>query len=369
MYPISDTFRKALTHSHSIVVRADAYYNGALTVAGLPIADGSVTVDRGSKTRRSLSLTIADPKLLPWNPTDPLAVYGQQLVVSRGIRFPNGATEMIPLGTFRINEPSGDTLMGPVTVTGTSLECAIIDDTFSAPTSTRGLGNCVDAITYLIQQTLPTAAVVNQTSDNRNPACAVATWDAGADRWDAVTQIAKAMKAEIYVDALSRFVIRDIPNVLSASVVWDIAEGEGGTLMSSARQMSRTAVYNAVVASGENTASGSAPVSATAKDTDPTSPTRWGGPFGKVTKRISSALWTTTTICQAAADAALFDAIAPNVQTSIASIPNPALEGGDVIRIAYASRRELFLAQSLTVPLTAEGSFSLTLRGGKEDTT
>jgi hypothetical protein len=369
MYPISTTFRQALTASHTISVQADAYYNGALTVANLPIADGSVTVDRGSKTRRSLSLTIADPKLLPWNATDPLAVYGQQIVVSRGIRYPNGAKEMVPLGTFRIDEPSGDVLTGPVTITGKSMECAIIDDAFSVPTSTRGLGNCVDAITYLIQQTLPTAAVVNETSDNRNPACAIVTWDAGADRWDSVTQIAKAMKAEIYVDALNRFVIRDIPNVLSSSVVWDIAEGEGGTLMSSARQMSRTAVFNAVVASGENTASGTAPVSATAKDTAPTSPTRWGGPFGKVTKRISSALWTTVPICQAAADAALFDAIAPNVQTSISAIPNPALEGGDVIRVAHAGRLELFLVQSLSVPLTAEGSFSITLRGGKGDAT
>lgn len=367
MYPISNRFRQALAQSHTMVARVDAHYDGAVTLADVPISAGSVTVDRGSKVRRSLSLTVADPSLLPWDATDPLAVYGQQLVVSRGIRFTDGSTEMIPLGTFRINEPSGDTLYGPVTLSGQSMECAIADDVFDVPTSTKGVGTCVAAIEVLIHQTLPSAVVVNLTSDGRNPPCAVVAWDAGGNRWDAVVQIATAMQAEIYVDALNRFVITDTPNVLSDAVVWDIAEGEGGTLMASSRTMSRTAVYNNVVASGENTSGNSVPVSAFARDTNPTSPTRWGGPFGKVTKHISSGLWTTTAACQAAANAALFDAIAPNIQASIDASPNPALEGGDVIRVAHTVHKELFLVQSLSIPLTADGDFSISLRGGKED--
>ncbi|WP_228973404.1 DUF5047 domain-containing protein [Streptomyces sp. DH12] len=369
MYPFTAAFGQALTQSHTMVSRVDAHYAGAVTMTDLPIADGSVIVDRGSKARRTLSLTVADPSLLPWDAADPLAVYGQQLVVSRGIRFTSGAVEMIPLGTFRINEPSGDTLYGPVTISGQSMECAVIDDVFDVPTSTKGVGTCVAAIEWLIHQTLPGAVVVNLTAGARNPACAVVAWDAGANRWDAVVQVATAMQAEVYVDALGRFVITDMPNVLSSAAVWDIAEGEGGTLMASARTMSRTAVYNSVVASGENTSGNTPPVSAFARDTNPISPTRWGGPFGKVTKHISSGLWTTTAACQAAANAALFDAVAPNIQTSIDAAPNPALEGGDVIRVAHAGRKELFLVQSLTIPLTADGDFSISLRGGKEDLT
>lgn len=368
MYAISDSFRAALATSHTMVARVDAFYAGALTLADLPITDGSVTVDRGSKTRRTLSLTIADPSYLPWAATDPLAAYGQQLVVSRGIRFPNGVTEVVPLGTFRINEPSGDVHTGPVTITGTSMEAAIIDDKFQVPTTTRGYGGCVDAITALIRQTLPDAIITNLTAGARNPTCAVATWNADADRWDAVTQIATAMQAEIYVDAQNRFVITDFPDVVNGAVAWDIAEGAGGTLMAASRKMSRTAVCNAVVASGENSAAGSAPVSAVAKDNGPTSPTKWGGPFGKVTKTISSALWTSVGACQAAADYALFDAIAPNIQTSIDSLPNPALEGNDIVRVTAKGRKYKYLVQSLSVPLTAQGSFSINLRGGKEDT-
>jgi hypothetical protein len=350
-----------------MAARVDAYYAGQLVASGVPFSGGSVSVDRGSKTRRSLSLTVPDPKHLPWSESDLLAPYGQQLVVQRGIRYSNGAEEWVPLGTFRIDQASGDVHLGPVTVTGTTMESAIIDDKFQSPASTRGYGGCFDAIELLIRQTLPSAVIVNLTSGQRNPTCAVATWDAGADRWDAVTQIARAMSAEIYVDAQDRFVVTDLPDVINGSVAWDIAEGEGGTLISSGRSLPRTGVYNAVVASGENTASGAAPVSAVARDTDPNSPTRWGGPFGKVTKFISSALWISSSDCQAAASYELFDAIAPSVQTSIDSLPNPALEGNDIIRLTHAGRKERHLVQSLSVPLTADGDFSLTLRGGKED--
>jgi hypothetical protein len=248
------------------------------------------------------------------------------------------------------------------------MESALIDDKFQGPTSTRGYGGCIEAITFLIRQTLPDSVIVNLTAGERNPLCAVAVWDGGADRWDAVTQIATSMQAEIYVDAQNRFVITDLPDVVNGSVAWDIAEGEGGTLVSSARTMSRTAVYNAVVASGENTALGNIPVSAVAVDDDPSSPTRFGGPFGKVTKSISSALWTTTGACQAAANYALYDAVAPNIQASIASLPNPALEGNDIVRVTHVGRKQRFLVQSVTVPLTWDGSFSISLRGGKDET-
>ncbi len=367
MYPVSPTFLRTLATSHTMVARVDAYYAGQLVRASVPFSSGSVTVDRGSKTRRKLSLTVSDPALLPWGATDVLAPYGQQLVVSRGIRYTNGAEEWVPLGTYRIDNPSGDTHFGPVTVAGTTMESAIIDDKFQVPTTTRGMGGCVDAITTLIRQTLPDAVVTNLTSGNRNPAVAIATWDAGADRWDAVVQIALAMSATIYVDAQNRFVITDLPDVVNDPVAWDITDGEGGNLISSARSINRTGVCNAVVASGENTASGAAPVSAVARDTDPNSPTRWGGQFGKVTKFISSALWITQGDCQNAANFALFDAIAPNLETSLDVLPNPAIEGDDIVRLINAGRKERYLVQAATIPLTATEDFSITLRGGKED--
>ncbi|MFJ5103183.1 DUF5047 domain-containing protein [Streptomyces sp. NPDC088554] len=345
----------------------DAYYGGQRVAEDIPIQDGTVTLDRGSKVRRSISLTVPDVKYLPWNASDPLAVYGQTLVVSRGIVTGNSPPEMIPCGTFRIDEPSGDTHFGPVVLSGKSSEASLQDDRFMVPMTTRGYNTCVEAITYLIRLTLPSAIIANETVGSRNPTCAVVIWDAQTDRWDAVTRLATAMNAEIYVDALDRFVIRDLPAVSSEAVAWDIADGDGGTLMSSARTMSRTSVYNAVVATGESTAHYMAPVSAVAYDNAPASPTRWGGPYGKVPKFYTSGLLLTPGACQVAADGMLFDAIAPNVQTAIEASPNPAMEAGDCLRIVYGDRKELSIAQTVVIPLTAEGAASLTLRGGKEE--
>lgn len=227
MQSISSTFKAALTSSHRMAVQVDAYYDGELIYEGLPVVDGAVTLDRGSKARRSLSLTVGDLSLLPWNATDPLASYGQELVVRRGIAFASG-TEWVRLGTFRIDEPAGDVHMGPITLTGKSAEVAIQDDRFLEPTSSVGYPTCIDVITYLLHQTLPDAVIVNATSDNRDPLCLVATWNAQADRWDAVVQVARAMNAEIACDALNRFVITDAPNPLTSPVVWDIAEGRAG---------------------------------------------------------------------------------------------------------------------------------------------
>ncbi|MDX2575899.1 DUF5047 domain-containing protein [Streptomyces scabiei] len=367
MYAVTPKFLASLTTSHQMVVKVDAYFDGELTVPNLPITDGSVTVDRGSKVRRSLSLTVGDVAYLPWDATDPLAVYGQELRVQRGIRFPDGSEELVPLGQFRINEPSGDVHTGPVTLTGQSAESAVIDDIFMVPTSTRGYGSCVQAIEFLIRQTLPDAPIVNLTSDSRNPVCPVATWDVGGDRWDAVVQVATAMRAQIFVDAIGRFVLMDLPDPLTSPVVWDIAEGEGGTLVSASRQMSRTGVCNAVVVSAENSSSTAAPVSAVAYDDDPSSPTRWGGPFGRAPKSYTSPFVTTLGDAQAIANYMIADLTAPNIQTSIATIPNPALESGDCIRVSYAGRKELFIANSFSVPLTAEGDFPITLQGGKEE--
>ncbi|MFD8595377.1 DUF5047 domain-containing protein [Kitasatospora sp. NPDC059646] len=368
MYAVSPRFLAALATSHQIRVQVDAYYAGALVAADLPISGGSVAVDRGSKVRRKLSLTLPDPAYLPWSATDTLGPYGQTLVVSRGIQFPDGAVEMCPLGTFRVDEPSGDVDMGPVTVTGQSGEAVIQDDVFSVPTSTAGLGTCVAAITTLIQATVPTATVVNLTAGSRNPACPTVVWDAGADRWDAVLQLGTAMQADVYCDVLGRYVIADVPDISTAVPVWDVADGASGNLVSAARKVSRSGVYNAVQVTSENSSAGTV-FSATATDTNPTSPTRWGGPFGKVTRRYSSGLLTSNAACLAAATAMLRDAIAPNVETSLATLPNPALEAGDCIRATYAGgRKDLFIVQAFTVPLDVSGEFPLTLRGNKQDT-
>lgn len=367
-YPVSSRFAAALLTSHAPVIQADAYLGGTLVKSAIPIQDGAVTFDRGSKVRRTLQATIADPGLLPWSATDVLAPYGQQLVVRAGLAM-GGTTEWAPLGTFTIDQPTGDVDgLDSFTLTGSSSEFLIQEAPFTAATTTHGFTDCVAAITALIRAVLPAAVIDNLTSDGRSPALGTLTWDVGADRWDAVCQVAAAMSAEIGCDAQDRFVITDIPNP-AAATTWDWDVTYGGVLLDDKRSMTRQDVYTAVLVLGGNTSDGAAPVSYLATDTGTTSPTRYGGPLGTKTKVVTNSLCTTTAACQALAVASLPDATALNITASVDIIPNPALDTGVIVRLVHHGNgiTELAAVQSGSYPFDLATAATLTMRGAHTD--
>jgi hypothetical protein len=59
---------------------------------------------------------------------------------------------------------------------------------------------------------------------------------------------------------------------------------------------------------------------------------------------------------------------APNASGNFSSLPNPALECGDVIRVIHPDgTRELHQVQSFSVPLDIGGDFPITTIAAKED--
>ncbi|MFF0777100.1 DUF5047 domain-containing protein [Streptomyces sp. NPDC003720] len=327
--------------------------------------EGSVTVDRGNAVRRTCSVTVPDVSLLPMTPTDQLALYGARLRIRRGVIYGDGSVESVPLGLFRIDGISGDPAFGPVTINGSGLEAVIADDKFTTPYTTRGGANAITAITGLIQDSIPGATVVNQASD---ATIGTMTWDAQSDRWAAVQECATAIGAEVYADADGQFIVAELPDMLTAPVAWDIDAGAAGVLISANRSFSRDGMYNVVVASGENAEDNAAPVTATASDTDPTSPTYVSGPFGRVPKFYSSATLTSASLALNAAQKLLRDSIKPNATVSLTSLPNPCLEPGDVLRVTYEDgQRELQQVQSFTISLGLD-SITIETIGGKQDT-
>jgi hypothetical protein len=364
VYPVTARFLKAIADSHTPLFAAQVF----LTTGGvdtLPITGGSVTVDRGQQVRRTCSVTIADTALIPRTATDKLATYGAQLRVSRGVDYRDGSSELVSLGVFRIDGVDGDIDTGPVTISGKSLECVISDDKFTQPY--RASGMAVAAITALIQRSIPAASVITGATVV-DAAIGARTWDVQGDPWSAVAEIAAVIGAEVYADADGVFVIAVLPDPLSVPPVWTISAGEGGAYIAATRGMSADGVFNAVLASGENTEANIPPVSALVVDNDPTSPTYWSGPFGHRPTFYSSATLTTTSACTSAATLLLRAAVAPNASANISALPNPALEPGDVIRVVYPDNtRELHQVQSFPVPLDYSGDFTIATISSKED--
>lgn len=364
MYPVTARFLAAIAESHTpitevVLFRADG------KIETLPHTGGSVTVDRGSSTRRTCSVTITDTGLIPKTALDKLSIYGAQLRIRRGVAYSDGSTELVPLGLFRLDEVSGDVDDGPVTLAGKSLEAVVSDDKFTTPY--KATGTAVGAITALIQRSIPTATVIVGATV-ADAAIGPRTWDTQGDPWAAVTECAAVIGAEVYADPDGVFVIAVLPDILSVAPAWTIAAGEGGAYVSANRGMSADGVFNGVLASGENTESDVAPVSALVVDTDATSPTYWSGPFGHRPTFYSSATLTTVPACTNAATLQLRQAVAPNATADISALPNPALEPGDVIRAVYPDgSKELHQVASFPVPLDVGGDFTLQTISAKED--
>lgn len=362
MYAVSDRFLAAITESHVPITEVQLFRTDGI-VETLPHTGGTVTVDRGSQCRRTCSVTIDDVSLVPQSAADKLATYGARLRIARGVPFSDGTSELVPLGVFRLDEAGGDVDEGPVTLLGKSLECVIGDDKFTAPY--RASGTAVAAITALIERSIPDAEVTSTATD---AAIGPRTFDVEGDPWAAVTEIAAAIGAEVYADADGVFVIAELPDIQAVTPVWTISAGEGGAYISAARGMTSANVFNGFLARGENAETGIGPVSSLVVDDDPGSPTYWSGAFGHRPGFYSSAALITTGQCTAAATLKLRSSRAPNASADITSLPNPALEPGDVIRVVYPDgSAELHQVQSFPVDL-GTGPMPIATISAKEGT-
>lgn len=362
MYPVSDRFLARLAESHSPVTLVQLFLTDG-RVVDVPHTGGSVTVDMAQSVRRTCTVTCADPALIPRVPTDQLATYGAQLRISRGVDFGDGTRELVPLGVFRLDDVDGDVSDGPVSLQGKDRSVIVADDKFTAPY--RVTGTVVSAITELIRRSIPAADIVSEIADTP---IGTRIFDVEADPWAGVQEIAAAAGAECYANADGVFIIRTLPDLLTTDPVWSIEATEGGVYIRANRAMNADGVHNGVLARGENTSDNVAPVSALVVDNDPGSPTYWSGPFGRRPKFYSSSTLITTAGCQAAATLLLAKAKAPNASGDISSLPNPALEPGDVLRLMHEDgTRELHQAASFSVPLDLGGDFPISTISAKED--
>ncbi|RPK76608.1 hypothetical protein EES45_22885 [Streptomyces sp. ADI97-07] len=362
MYPVSARFLAALAQSHQVLTKVELFRTDA-TVSQVSHTGGSVVVDRGQALGRTCTVTSAQVSLIPTTPAEELSVYGARLRISRGIRFSDGTFEMVPLGMFRLDDAGGDPALGPVTLTGKSLECIISDDRFLTPY--RAVGTVVGAITALIARSITSPTIISLITDIP---IGPRTWDVEGDPWSAVQEIAAAAGAECYTNADGAFVITALPDPATATPVWTVRAGEDGVYIKGDRSMSSAGVHNGVLARGENTETGSGPFQYLATDTVVGSPTRWGGPFGRRPDFYSSATIVSTGSAQAAAELKLRAGKAPNARGDFSSLPNPALERGDVLRVIHPDGlRELHQVQGFTVPLSPSGEFPISTIAAKGD--
>lgn len=366
MYPApSLRFLAALSESHVPLTVVELHRPDG-RVQEIDHTGGSVTVDRSSATRRTATVESSQAELLPWTAADYLAISGARLKIRKGIAFADGTVETVPVFYGRLDSITGDPEDGTVSLAASGLEASVAGDKFQTAYSTRDDTAAITSITSLIRTSLPDAVI---TANAPNGPLGARTWDVEGDRWAAVQELATAVGSDVYADADGVFHVEPLPDLLTAPVAWEVAAGERGALIGANRGWSREGMYNVVVASGENTEEDTPPVTGIAVDEDPTSPTYYLGPFGRVPLFYSSPTLTTLIAAQSAATKLLRDAVKPGMSADITALPNPLLEPGDVIRVVHSfGRRDLYQVQSLSIDLAVGGDFTLQMIGGKEDT-
>lgn len=363
MRPVSD--RWDVSVGHKVVSRA-TLIDGATETVLTAAVEGTVTLDAGAAIRGRCDVTIVDDGsigLVPTSATDSLAPYGNEIKLERGLRYPDGTEEYASLGIFRIDEATasegGDGVR--VRVTGLDRASRIVDARFEEAYGIWSGTAYTTAILTLLQSAYPDIDHDFAASSLTTPAL---FGEVGGDKWALAQSMATSMGMELYFDGDGVCVLRPIPTAISGQAVADLHDGEGGVLVSTDSRWTRQGAYNRVIATGENTEEGVAPVRGVATDDNPLSPTYYYGPFGRVPAFYVSEFLTTNGQAADAAAGELARQLGTSRQISFGSVVNPALEPSDVVSV----RREALdldeehVIDTLTIPLAPEGAMSGTTR-------
>lgn len=350
-------FQTDILASHRALVEAVILdTTGAETPIG--VLDGTVTLDQNAAIRGRCDLTVVDDGSLGLIPADTgslLAPYGNEIRISRGILYPDGTSELISLGVFRIEESdvnaSSDAVQ--IRISGLDRAARIIDARFEDPYQVSAGVNYVTALESVLTDAWPDIVTDFPTTTLVTPALVA---QEGDDRWQFAQDMATSLGMELYFDGDGVCVLR--PSVASAAVA-SVVEGEGGALLEAGRSWTREGSFNAVIATGENTGL-TTPARGVARDENPLSPTYYYGPFGKVPRFYSSSFLTTDAQAVDAAAALLSKELGTTQQVSFGALVLPQLEPSDTVRITreQTSIDEDHIIDSLTLPLAATGSMS-----------
>ena len=209
----------------------------------------------------------------------------------------------------------------------------VYDEPFTAPFSPTGMthaqaavaivyGVFADTIQYLTPYQ-PTDVIVDATYSGQ--------------RSDALSDLASAVSAELYFNANGNFVFDQAPGD-SEPVVWTVDAGPVGVMLEAQESQDRTGIYNGVLVTGQPDAT-QPPISALATYDDPSSPVRWGGPFGKVAMLSDSTTVQTVEQAASTAQSLLNLNLKQTRSVNFDSAPNPALEAGDTILVVFPDGR------------------------------
>jgi len=330
---------------------------GEPTGTMLDVIDGSIEFDATADIRASGSVEVVGD--WPGALNLALAPYGAEVFLSRGVdRGANGVL-WAPLGYFRISEVSqSDAAKGPLKLNLDDRMATVIDSRFLEPRQWLVGTTVGDIVNEIITEVYPDAVIVYD--DDSNLSQLGRSLIAEESRYEVLLTLADGLGKVVFWNEIGQLEFRTIPE--DDTVLWTVNAGPRGVMVQADRSLSRDGVYNAVVVTGEG-ADELMPVRAVAYDAQASSPTFFGGPFGRVPRFYSSSFITTASQAEGAARNLLRKSLGAPYDVGLSAVPNPAVRPYDVIRVVYNDgNRETHIVDRATIPLNVDTPIKIATR-------
>jgi hypothetical protein len=333
-------------------VRVSSWLGTTLLSASVPVVAGIFEESDSQQIPEKVTLTVPatdvgvswDPK---GDPRHPLADFGQRLFVITTVRTPRGATWEIPLGWFEIQSWDLADDESTLAVTATGLLQVVAGDKLASPEQPRPGGTFASEFRRLMSGGIP-VSIDPALTDRACPSSF--TWD--EDRLGALYELADSWPARIVTNPDGTVQVT-VPLGLVPSPVLTLANGTGGVLMTAPRSSSRAGRYSAVVARSSADTVTSTPIQGEYLTT--TGP--YGiGTYGVVRRRAASPMLATVPAAQAMARTIAEDSQRQARTITVTLPPDPRIQRGDPIGLAWDDLTYEGWVQSVRLPLTVDSS-------------
>lgn len=350
--PPADVLAAILGPQTHVIRRVDVYEEDGSTIymQNVPLVSGSISVDMGRSERRVLDLVLD-------NTDDSIDHRAGAFWYDKIIKPYRGAVAYDPdtaepteweiqLGEFMIDGIRSRNFPHQIAVTGRDYTKKLLNSKFKYATTFNQGARVADVIKTIAQNGGISKFILPLSSGSLGTDY---TFEAGTERWQAISDLAIAFGYEVYFDAAGFMVVRDFQDPITSPIVFSFEIGEAGTLVSWEKASSDSRLYNVIVVKGES--STVVPYTATAENHEPSSPTSVEE-IGERVYQYSSPYITSEAQAQEVADKFLRVHSLEEFNLGLESIVLPWLEAGSIIQFNDEEGQAMqFLLASFTVPL------------------
>ena len=385
MLTASNRYQKALLGSHLAETRIVAYRRNVdhtrTELGRLAVADGSLEVNGSAGVWRTLSVRVADDFVGGTGVRASEVLNSNDIEVTVGIgiqfdwswEFGGPESEFVKIADLRVTRVTKSRRSAILDLTAVDHGDRVSDATIqmpwpnaSQPDTTR---NVIDAIKYLVTDAYPLDRDLNWHVDPTLDVNATYPTDRtfSGDRWTAVNDLAKIIKARVRNNENGGWVIEPLPT-LAATPAVTFDEGTYGTLSTVTLDDDRVNTFSAVTVICDDPNLGS--ITDLVVDDDPSSPTYYFGPFGKrvyTAENDLAAGGATDEVTAHANVVAVGQALLQQLrgrgkQIRFTGVHNPLIQPGDTIAVRMPDETlALHVVDTITLPIPA-GSMTVGTR-------